>query len=287
MDNKEQQGYELVNSLLSNNLLKVDRKEFLYHLFKEDDQVEVIIQNGPIGIIDEGFINSSAQKLINDITLKSSAASFVAGIPGGAAALATIPADILQFYGMSINLAQKLMYLYGYPDMYNDDKLTDEGRNALIVFLGVMLGVSGASTAVKGISSALASQAVKKIPQKALTKTIYYPIIKKTLGSLGVKVTKNSFAKSISKIIPVVGGVVSGGLTLVTLKPMGDKLQITLHEGTFPKEDNKSDILEAVAVVVEEKSSFDKLREAKELFDLGILDADEFQELKNKYMADL
>lgn len=99
--------------------------------------------------------------------------------------------------------------------------------------------------------------------------------------------TKNSFAKSISKIIPVVGGVVSGGLTLVTLKPMGDKLQITLHEGTFPKEDNKSDILEAVAVVVEEKSSFDKLREAKELFDLGILDADEFQELKNKYMADL
>ena len=56
------------------------------------------------------------------------------------------------------------MYLYGYPDMYNDDKLTEEGKNSLIVFLGVMLGVSGAGTAVKRISSALAGQAVKNPP---------------------------------------------------------------------------------------------------------------------------
>lgn len=156
--------------------------------------------------------------------MKSSAASFVSGLPGGVAVVASIPADILQFYGMSINLAQKLMYLYGYPDMYNDDKLTEEGKNSLIVFLGVMLGVSGAGTAVKRISSALAGQAVKKLPQQALTKTVYYPIIKKTLANFGVKVTKNSFAKSVSKVIPVVGGGVSGGLTLATISPIKSML---------------------------------------------------------------
>lgn len=284
MDNKEVQGYELVTSLLSNKLLKVDRREFLYHLFKENDQIDTILEKGPTDIIDEQYIIRIAQKLINDTTLKSSAASFIAGIPGGPAAFATIPADILQFYGMSINLAQKLMYLYGYPDMYNDDNLTEDGKNALIVFLGVMLGVSGASTAVKGISSDLAGQAIKKLPQKALTKTVYYPIVKKTLATLGVKVTKNSFARSVSKVIPVVGGAVSGGLTLVTLKPMGNKLQTTLHEGTFIKETENIIIVEAEAVVVEEESSYDKLIEAKKLFDLGIVYEDEFNLIKEKYL---
>lgn len=280
-------GNELVNTLLSNKVMKVDRKEFLYKLFKDEVQYNDIIQNGPVNIIDEKQIESIAMRLIDETTLKSSTASFVAGLPGGAAAFATIPADILQFYGMSINLAQKLMYLYGYPDMYNDDKLTEEGRGALIVFLGVMLGVSGANTAVKGISTALAGQAMKKLPQKALTKTVYYPIIKKTLANLGVKVTKNSFAKSVSKVIPVVGGVVSGGLTMVTIKPMGKKLKSALHEGTYLEVEVVVNISEGDSTVVTENTPFDKLKQAKELFDLGIIDESEFTKLKNQYMLEL
>ena len=50
--------------------------------------------------------------------------------------------------------------------MCNDDKLTEEGKNSLIVFLGVMLRVSGFGTAVKGVSSALAGQAVKPAHNK-------------------------------------------------------------------------------------------------------------------------
>lgn len=36
-------------------------------------------------------------------------------------------------------------------------------------------------------------------------------------GYIGVKVTKDSFAKGVSKVIPVVGGVVSGGLTFASI----------------------------------------------------------------------
>ena len=36
---------------------------------------------------------------------------------------------------------------------------------------------------------------------------------------------KEIFAKGVSKIIPVVGGVASGGLTYVTFKPCAKKLE--------------------------------------------------------------
>lgn len=287
-DNPEvAKGNELITTLMSNKIMKVDRQEFLYSLFKNEVEYEKILQNGPTNIINEKQIESIALKLIDETTLKSSTASFIAGLPGGVAAFATIPADILQFYGMSVNLAQKLMYLYGYPDMYNDDKLTEEGRSALIIFLGVMLGVSGASTAVKGISTRLASQAVKKLPQQALTKTAYYPILKKTLSYIGVKVTKNSFAKSVSKVIPVVGGVVSGGMTMLTLKPMGKKLKDALHEGTFVIIEEEDIIYDTTPTVATENTAFHNLVQAKELFDLGIIDEAEYKVLKNKYMSEL
>lgn len=67
-------------------------------------------------------------------------------------------------------------------------------------------------------------------------------------------------------------------MTLATLKPMGMRLQRTLHEGTF-------EIIETV--IVYDQSPVEKLKEAKELLDLGILNEEEFFNIKNKYMADL
>ncbi|WP_188204141.1 bacteriochlorophyll 4-vinyl reductase [Desemzia incerta] len=277
-------GNALIDTLINNKAIKVDRREFLYKLFKDHEQVNEICESGPIDIIPEDRIKHMAVKLIDQTTLLSSSMSFAAGIPGGIAAFGTVPADIIQFYGMSASLAQKLMYLYGYPDMYNDDNLSEEGRIALIAFMGVMLGVSGANVVVKGLSSSLAKQAVKKLPQKALTKTAYYPIIKKIVMALGGKVTKASFAKSVSKFVPVVGGVVSGAMTMATLKPMGIKLQTTLHKDIF--EDTNPEFLVKEERVIE-KSPIDKLKEAKELFDLEILDENEFLDLKNKYLSEL
>lgn len=96
MDNPETaKGNELINTLLSNKVMKVNREEFLYALFKDEVQYGDIVQNGPINIIDEKKIHSIALKLIDETTLKSSAVSFAAGLPGGVAAFATIPADIL------------------------------------------------------------------------------------------------------------------------------------------------------------------------------------------------
>ena len=37
------------------------------------------------------------------------------GAPGGISMVATLPADIIQYYGYMLRATQKLMYLYGFP----------------------------------------------------------------------------------------------------------------------------------------------------------------------------
>ena len=47
--------------------------------------------------------------------------------------------------------------------------------------------------------------------------------------------TKQIFAKGAAKIIPVVGAVISGGLTLATFRPMAKRLQQHLAELALAK----------------------------------------------------
>lgn len=43
-----------------------------------------------------------------------------------------------------------------------------------------------------------------------------------------MKVTKDTFAKGVSKAIPILGGIVSGGITYASMSKMGSKLQYAL-----------------------------------------------------------
>ena len=161
--------------------------------------------------------------------------------------------------------------------------------------------------------------ALKKLPQKALTKTFWYPIIKSIGKSVGLKVTKKTLANGVSKAIPVIGGVVSGTLTFVSMKPMAEKLQKTLEEANFhyteEEFNNDIEIVDAIdgvkEVVVEEqqkKSLFAKgkeklgnmfhkkdvkkednleqIKKLKELLDMGAITQEEFEK-KKKQLLDL
>lgn len=217
--------------------VKVNRNTFLKEQFKElpPSKIELILEQGPVAAgCSREELKRKANRIVKECTAVSTGASFLAGLPGGIAMAATIPADIMQFYGVALRMAQQLVYLYGEEDMWCDaapdpDKIT----NQLILYCGVMLGVSGAAQTVRIMSGALAKQVAKKLPQKALTKTFYYPVIKSILKFFGVSVTKSTFAKGVSKVIPFVGGVVSGGLTLVSMTPMGNRLVSTLDQTHF------------------------------------------------------
>jgi len=228
--------------------VKVDRKEFLVKTFGDQlssDKISILMDKGPQAAgISTDKINRMAKSLVNKRTLQSSGTSFATGLPGGWTMAATIPADTLQFFGVALRLSQELAYMFGYRDFWDDKEIDLERvRSELILFLGVMFGVGGAASTLKVVSSKMAQQALKKLPQKALTKTFFYPIVKKIAALIGVKITKDTFAKGVSKIIPVVGGVISGGLTYTSMTKMGNRLRNTMYDTlSYSKEELKKDL---------------------------------------------
>ena len=181
-----------------------------------EERVELAISASPAAAgVDSNLVDSIAVDVIDFETKKSTVLSFSAGLPGGLAMLGTIPADVTQYYVHAFRIMQKLAYLYGWQSFIDDcDEMDDETLAAFALLLAVMVGVSGANSALTAFSKTVQSN----IANKALTQTSYYPIIKKVLAGIGVKITKSSFGDAVSKVVPVVGGLVSGGLTFVSLK---------------------------------------------------------------------
>lgn len=249
--------------------VKVNRNKFLYDVLskfeRNSKKISDAISTNPIEAgIDRKTLDKASKYTINKTTTISSGASFAAGLPGGVAMMASIPADVLQYFGMTIRLAQELAYIYGEEDLFDGSEIDDSRvRQTLIVYIGVMFGVQGASEAVRLISVQLSKTALKKLPQKALTKTFYYPIIKKIGAILSIKVTKKSFAQFVSKAIPVVGGVVYGGMTFFSLRPMGKKLQECLSEAKFNYNENS---------IKEDIETIEKLSENEDIIDVEYME---------------
>ena len=240
--------------------VKVDRRKFLSETFAtEDVSIQEVLDLGPIAAqIPQERLTVLASKLILTRTSQSSLASFVAGIPGGWAMAATIPADVLQFFGMALRLAQEMSYLYGAQDLWQNGQIDDEKvKNQLLLYCGVMFGVSGAVSGVRVLSTQIAKTTLKKLPQKALTKTFWYPIVKQIGKAIGIKVTKSTVAQGVSKAIPIIGGVISGSLNFASMMPMANRLQAALDSAAFgyTEEQLEKDILEIENITEETEAA--------------------------------
>ena len=215
-------------------VVKVDRSKFLVDKFSNElDSRDVprLLEEGPTALLSQDVLDRVANACIRDNVLLASGTSVLAGLPGGLAMAVTIPADVAQFYAFSLKLAQELGYIYGYNDLWaSREELSEDAQNTLLLYLGVMLGVNGTAALLRAGGVAIAKQVMKTVPQKALTKTLWYPILKKVLKIFGINLTKGSLAKGMGKFIPILGGVISGGLTFATMKPMGESLQKELSK---------------------------------------------------------
>ncbi|WP_260188570.1 EcsC family protein [Lactiplantibacillus plantarum] len=243
--NKESVALNVLNESLKLPLIKVDRSDFLTKTFSNKiDNMPKLFKEGPQAFFSKEELDRIASNVINSNVLKSSSISFASGLPGGVAIAATIPADMAQFYGYSLKLAQEISYVYGYQDIWtNQDELTEDAKNTLILYLGIMFGVSSAGSTIRILSNKLALQALKQLPNKTLTKHLYFTILKKVLAIFGTKLTKATFAKGVSKVIPVVGGVLSGSMNYLSLKPMANKLKDELGKSVnYTQQDFEQDI---------------------------------------------
>jgi len=111
------------------NREKFLRKELLKYC--DEKQVESAILNNPAYAgIELPIIDKIARSCINYETNKVSAISFAAGIPGGLAMIGTIPADVTQYFAHVLRILQKLVYLYGWEEILQEDgSLDDETTN--------------------------------------------------------------------------------------------------------------------------------------------------------------
>jgi hypothetical protein len=225
----------------------------------EDDIRRAVEESPAAAGITVEVLDKVANDSIRYETAKVSALSAAAGIPGILALPATVPADVAQYFGHMVRIAQKLAYLYSWPDLFSDegDDVDDATMGVLTLFFGVMFGTQTANAAVGKVAGMMAEQVAKKLPQKALTKGVIYPIVKKVAAYLGVQMTKQSFAKSVSKAIPVVGAVISGGLTLATFLPMAKRLK--KHLSSLPLAEPSHRVMDGEVVdgeVVEDQGPF-------------------------------
>lgn len=237
--------------------VRIDREEFLR---------KALLKKYPQNVIDDAVLNNPAHARIpiSEIDKLADSAiqyerncvsgiSAALGIPGGITMVATIPADLAQYYGYMLRTIQKLLYLYGFPEIIpenSDIVLDDETMNTLILCFGVMYGVHGANVALKAMAKALAVGVEKKLLKAALTKGTIYPIVKNVAKWFGQNMTKKVFAGFFKKAIPIVGGVVGGGITYLSFKPCCVKLKDTLKD-TILSNPNYKPTLEEDGFVIE------------------------------------
>lgn len=217
----------------------IDREDFLRKQFMKNYSNDVIQDTVKFNPAHAGItveeIDNIADQVIQYERNCVSGISLALGAPGGAAIFATLPTDIAQYYGYMLRAIQKLLYLYGFPEINveNGVNIDDETMNLITLCLGVMYGVEGSVASIKVLSNALGKGVEKKLLQKALTKGTFYPIVKKISRWFGVYMTKQVFAGFFRKAIPVVGGVVGGGITYLSFKPCCDNLKKSLQDTTL------------------------------------------------------
>lgn len=211
-------------------IAKINRAEFLekeLKLLYPEDIVQLAIDKSPAYAgIPKAAINELAKKSINYETLKVSTISFAAGIPGGLAMLGTIPADLTQYFIFSLRVMQKLAYLFSFQEFdLNDDQINDETMNSMLIFLGVMFGVQEANTGLKILAKAAAARAVKQIERVGLMKIPAYVALKKIALNLGLKMNRQILQKAVSGVIPILGGVLMGGVSYGSFKISANRLR--------------------------------------------------------------
>ena len=242
-----EKGIELWKKVLTTAMqlpgVKVNRDSFLKKeltIYCTDMQLAELLEKGTVGVIPIEILDKIASESISYHVKLVTASSTALGIPGGFAMVGTIPSDLAQYYYHVFALAQKLAYIYGYPDLCDENgNFTEDAAEMLTIFVGVMGGVAAANKVIQEIAEQVQKEVLRRLPRYALTKGVLYPLIKQIAKWVGINLTKQSFSRGVSKLVPIIGGVVSGGLTYVTFKPQSKKLKEQLRSKMLLAYENK------------------------------------------------
>jgi len=216
--------------------VKVDRKAFLRRALSKHVTEKVLqsaIDTSPATAgVSKNTIRRIATARIKWHRAGASTLSFASGLPGGWWIAGTVPADLTQFFWHSLVMLQKLSYLYGWPELFSEDselELDDKTLLILTVFIGVMLGAESAAKVLGDIAERATAQVLKRLPRETLTKLGLNRLAREVGKSIGIKLTEDSFARYLSRIVPILGGIISGTVTWISFSLMTSRLAAHLE----------------------------------------------------------
>ncbi|WP_193786675.1 hypothetical protein [Bifidobacterium bombi] len=230
----------------------VDRSQFLRSALKgmaPKSQINQALAQTPVQAgVPKSVIEEAAKNAINEEAARTTALSVATGLPGGIAMVATVPADAAQYLGHMLRISQELAYLYSWPALFEAGEGQVDGgtKSVMTLFAGAMMGISAANLGIVKVANLISEQVVKTLPEQALTRGVVYPIVKKVADIIGAKMSERMFADSVSKVVPLVGAAVSGGLTWFSFKPMCTRLQRQLaflqlaNDGSSEEDSNEA-----------------------------------------------
>ena len=195
--------------------IEVNRDEFLKKQFVGEENIDEIIKLGPQKAkVSLKRIKKLVQGVAKYHTTLATCASVAAGLPGGWWMVGTIPLDISQYYANCLIGAQKIAYLYGFPDIKN---CSDMSKNmTLMALLVVMIGEGGANLG-KQVLGRHTEKIAGRVIASGGTKTFFYKFINEVAKKLGYnQLTKKGVSEVLKKSIPIVGGFVNGGITFLS-----------------------------------------------------------------------
>lgn len=233
MEENKEKSITLWNKVLEASLrlpfVKVDREEFLTkELSKFCTPMEMIVavQETPVKVLSKKEIDKLANQCISYHLTMVCGTSALMGLPGGWWMAGTIPSDITQFYGHILSLMQKLIYLYGWPSLTDvNNQLDDESLKIMTLFVGAMMGNKLAIEALTKVVGQVSKNAGIKISEGIMAQYVI-----KIAQWIGINMTKESFAKGVGKIIPLVGAPISATITYYTFRPMARRLKSHLDD---------------------------------------------------------
>ena len=217
----------LVGSLLNAAMrfpgVRNNREDYLRTTFCRycnSDTVENIIDKSPMQAgVSEVLLEKLVDEAISNEKWKTTLASFGAGslnFGGLATAVGAGAADITCYFAVCLRLAQKLAYLYGWKDM--DIENNTNAKATLTIFLGCMMGVEAAGKVISELGEAVAKNMLQKTVQQ------------KILEELGLVVSRDLTKRALSKAVPILGGMVSGGISWFIFQKNAERLHEALKK---------------------------------------------------------
>ena len=184
--------------------------------------------------VDEFILDIVAHDFIASERNRLTLTGFVSGLPGGLVSIIGTNFDVEEYVRTLYRLAQALGYIYGIlPNPIVDEfsfKYDNFIVSEILKIMALGLGVGGVSTfCVKGAKK-LAEKEAKDILRKRVSEKVITKLAKEIAKHLGIRLTKATISKTILRIVPVLGGVVSGTLNYFSVEEIGKSLKVNIKK---------------------------------------------------------